>query len=352
MKNNDLLYELMEEINDIEADMIEKNLDILKDESVGDISLKKQESLVMEKIYAELNKQESTEQTEKPQKISKHRFNKRKFVVLLVAAVMMFSMVVYARANDWDIEFAKLIGLNGAMEELEGGYVKIGESVTEGDITITAVQSIGDKNNQWIQFDTSIPWEVGEEGYYVFGDIEIELSKLFGRAEGCSAMWYCYNNNGNVSLLLQLSKKDINRLNVSITLKELYQYDGMNEDEEETLVSGETWEFKWKNYYAANTITRHPKEKINNFTIDTIEVTPISLRVEATGSGILKVEQIKLEDGTIIPCIEDGGGCKNGRYFHKECFYGEDSDDYANYKCINVDEIVSVTINGEEIEIK
>ncbi len=360
MKNKDLLYELMEEINDTEADMIEKNLYDLEEESVDDVSLKRQESLVLDKIHAELGEQHLTEQTSKGKKASKRKINKRKFVVLVAAAVMMFSMIVYARVNEWDIEFAKLIGLNGAMEELDGGFVKIDKSVKKGDITITAVQSIGDKNNQWIQFDTDVPWTIGEseEEYYMFEDVDIELNKLFGRAEGCSAMWYCYNNNGNVSLLLQLSEKDINRLNVNIKLKNLYQCNDADENSEDILVSGETWEFEWKNYYSSNTITRHPKTKIDDLTIDTIEVTPISIRVEATGSYSesdserLWVDEITLSDGTIIPCIEEGGGCRDGMYMHKEYFYGENLDDYENYKCIDVDEIVSVTINGEEIEIK
>lgn len=341
MKNKDLLYELMEEINDTEVAMIEKGID----ESVDEALLKRQEDMAMDKIRSQMSKEELS----RVKRSSGVRF-RRKFVVLVAAAVMMFSMVAFARANDWDIEFLSAIGLNGAMEELEGGYVEIGESDTSDGITITATKSIGDKNNQWIQLDTDVPWTIGEDGYYSFEDVEFEFNKSIGKVGGHSEIWFSYNNDGKVSFLIEVNAKDINRLQVNITIKKLYQCEDVNEEDEQTLISDETWELCWKNYYSPNTVTKYPMATIDDLVINKIELSPISIRVEAVGkysqedSERLNVEQITLDDGTVIQCKNNSAG-NNGIFLRSDNFYGD-------FECIDVERIEAVTINGELVKIK
>ncbi len=339
MKSDDLLYELMEEINDTEAIMIEKDL-----EEVDEILIKRQENMVLEKIHAEMSD---------VQKRPGRKLKKRKLVALVAVAVMMLSMMAFARANDWDIEFVNAVGLNGAMEQLDGGYVKIGKSVENSGITITAVQSIGDRNHQWIQLDTDVPWDVSEDGYYEFEELELKFCDFLDDMGGYAASWYSYNNNGNVSFMVQADAENINRGKISLELGALYKHES-EEYDDRTLICDGKWELKWKNYYAANTITKHPMVKIDNMLIHTIVVSPISIRVEATTKDTseekvnLAVEKITLDDGTEIVCEPITGGFSAtpaGMFSHDETFYKENM-------CINVDRIKSLTIKDVVINIK
>lgn len=301
---------------------------------------KKLKSLTMDKINGQM----------KEERISKvSLFGRRRMVLLAAVLVMMLGIAAFAKEKDWDIEMAEIIGFSGAMENLEGGYVRIDKSVPQDDITITAVQSIGDQNCQWIQFDTNIPWEVGEEGYYLFEDCSIDITTKNGKRMDDAMGYYSYDNNGYVSFMLDVSGyKKINRANMHISLGRLKQYE--NEYlEGGVLLSEGLWEFDWKNYYAANTITKHPYAVVDNLLIYKMELSPISIHLEAVGlpsqeHDYLTVESVTLEDGTTVLCQEASQhGCTNNT-FYRDLELFEQS--------IDLEKIKSVTINGKEITLR
>lgn len=331
MKTDELLYELMEDIDATEAAMITNNL------KVSQKTLKRQECLTMDKIRAEMKKE------------TRIPFGKKRLAILVATAVMMFGMVAVARENDWDVEMAEMLGLSGVMEALDGGYVLIEKSDKQADITVTAVQSIGDQNSQWIQFDTDIPWTVGEDGYYMFDECEFRFTKKGGGIIEGGTEFYSYNNNGKVSFMLYaIGIEKINRANVSIELGMLYEYETL--ESEGRLLSDNFWNLTWTNYYASNTITKHPLSVVDDLWIQKIEISPISIYVEAIAipseeSRNIVVEQIKLEDGTIISCRNMVGGNANNMFLDNYVVY-EDWDS------VDLEELESITINGKEIKIR
>lgn len=329
MKTNELLYELMEEVNDTETMLLACDSEISKE------TLKRQTQLTMDKIHA--------------QKLRKARsFRGKRMVILVAAAVMLFGVVAFAKENSWDVEMAEMLGLSGVMEKLDGGYVRIDESDSQSDIEVTAVQSIGDQNSQWIQFDTNIPWTVGVEGYYMFEDCMFRFTEKSGNVIAGGAEFYGYNNNGMVSFMLYaIGVENINRANVTVRLENLYEYE--NVEAKGKLLSEGGWNLAWTNCYAPNTITKYPLAVVDAFWIQKIEITPISMYVEAFApysqeTRNFVVEQITLKDGTVVPCREQTGGISNGMLYESFVVY-------EDWNRVNIEEIVSVKINGKEIAI-
>ena len=346
MKKDEFLYEIMDEVTVEEAEMLDRLVAREEKSFFGCLGRKekkewkKMKSLTMDKINGQM----------KEERISKvSLFGRRRMVLLAAVLVMMLGIATVAKEKDWDIEMAERIGFSGAMENLEGGYVRIDKSVTKDDITITAVQSIGSQNCQWIQFDTNVPWETGEEGYYVFEDMSIDITTKRGKNIGYGAGLYSYDNNGYVSFMLDVSGYEkINRANMHISLGRLKQYE--NEYlEGGILLSEGLWEFEWKNYYAANTITKHPYAVVDNLLIYKTELSPISIHLEAVGlpsqeHDYLTVESVTLQDGTTVACQEaTNHGCTNKTFYHNLNLFEQS---------IDLEKIQSVTVNGKEITLR
>ena len=331
MKTDKMLYELMDEIDDREAEMLNKYV------SVSGATLKRQEKLIMDKIYEQMPKRKSAVR------------GRRKLVILVAVAVMMFGTAVLAKEQDWDVEMAELLGLSNVMDALDGGYVKIGKSDRQDNITVTAVQSIGDRNSQWIQFDTDIPWTVGEDGSYMFDESRFQFTRKNGGIITGGSQFYSYDNNGKVSFMLYaVGVEKINRANVTVCLGDLYEYESVGGAGK--LLSEGEWNLAWTNYYAPNTITRYPMALADDIWIQKIEMSPVSVYVEGVAprskemQEFIDVEGVKLEDGTIIFCRELTGGIKNNMFY-------ESFVTYEDWNSVDVEEIVSVKINGKEISI-
>lgn len=347
MRDDNMLYKWMDEINNSEADVLENSFNEISAETAFNEEnlLKKQEELTMNKIRAELEKE--TQATAKHKTFT--RFSRKKFVVLAAAAVMMFSMVAFARENDWDIEMAEMLGLSGAMEELDGGYVKLDVADRDDGITVTAAQAIGDQNFQWIQVDTDVSWNVGEEGYYMFEEVEFDFRKKNGEFLEGGTTFYSYNNNGMVSFMLHAEGvQKVNRAKVNIKLGKLYRYE--SRDAEGVLVSDGAWELSWRNYYASNTITKYPLKLKDGLLIRKIEISPVSMHAEAVKTrskelDCITIEQITLEDGTVIACRDVSSGNSNNVLLDNFVVY-------ENWESVDLEEIKSVTINGVEVEVR
>lgn len=329
MKTDELLYELMEEVNDTEVMMLDC------DSEVSMETLDRQTQLALNKIHIQMPKKSVS-------------FRRKRLMVLVAAAVMLFGMVTFAKENSWDVAMAEMLGLSGVMEKLDGGYVRIDEFDRQGDIEVTAVQSIGDRNSQWIQFDTNIPWAVGDEGYYMFDECDFKFARKSGSIISGGSEFYSFNNNGTVSFMLYaVGVEKINRANVKVRLENLYEYE--NVEAEGKLLSEGCWNLAWTNYYAPNTITKYPLVVVDDFWIQKIEITPISMYVEAFAPRSKEardfvVEQVKLKDGTVVLCREQTGGISNRMFYERFVVY-------EDWNRVNIEEIESVKINGKEIAI-
>lgn len=366
MKTDELLYEMMQDIKDKEAVWLEKEL---QDSSTNQMIMKKaklqrQEKLTMDKIYAEMESSKTQENQERRGNVSL-RLGGKKLVLLVAAAVMMLGMVAFAKEKDWDIEMAEMLGLSSVMEELDGGYVKIGASDSSDGIKVIATQGIGDKNSMWVQLDTDLQWDVGEEGYYIFELADAHWYRGNNMLPGAQQM-YSYNNNGTVSFMWYFTAhEDINRARVEIALGELRAYESLADEDEGYIVSDGSWKLAWENCYASNVVSVRPYEKVTvhsedgtkqlDCVIREIEISPVSMQVKAWKSPLkdigtlgnrcyLSVDSIVLKDGTKITL--DGWSSAGISNFGMDCFYS-----FEEMQAVAIDEIDYLTIGGKEIKV-
>lgn len=359
MKTDELLYKLMDEMSMEESMLLDEVVleDVTSMEmhqrKVEHNTLKRQKNLTMAKITQEQKKEQNT---------NIRLFSKRRIVLLVATFVLMIGMVSFAKEQDWDIQMADMLGLSEAMEELDGGYVKVGVSDTSDDITVIVSQLIGDKNCMWVQLDTDVPWTVEEGGYYLFedssGDCYHRSDKLLTGAQ----TFQSFNNDGYISFMWQFEDySDINRATIELHINQLVEYKPLEDEEGEevaNVISEGAWELKWENYYAANTITRYPLKKVTlqdgvtaiNCVIREVEVSPISIQIKGWKSPWDDIshthnllEAVKLKDGTVISCDSSVGGVSN---FTVEAFL---SKDYVPE--IEMTEIEYVVIGGKDFKV-
>lgn len=362
MKTDALLYEYMDELTEKETEVLEKemieSMDMVAPGECGKIQ-DRQEKLVLGRIKMEMQK-------EKKKTAGIHVFGKRRVILLAATFVLMMGMIIFAKERDWDIRMADMLGLTEVMEELEGGYVKIGASDVSDTIAITATQGIGDKNSMWVQLDTDLIWNVGEEGYYTF---EVSNGHWYrGEKILTGGSWlYSYNNNGKVSFMWYfMGYEDMNRARVEVLLSGIMAYDSRRNEEEGYLVSDGLWELEWENCYAPNTVVVRPYQVVTlqseqgNHTMDClvteIELSPVSMRAVAwknpfeqfktpSNRVVLSVDAITLRDGTKME-LKTKFTTAGTNNFQTDCFLN-----YEDLQCVNTGEIVSITIGGEEIKV-
>lgn len=220
----------------------------------------------------------------------KRKFVRKRLLIAMFAAALLFGMAAFA-ANDgqWDIRLMEFWHLTDTTY-LEGGNVLIDKSSTSNDMTVTALSSIGDKNNVSILLETDYTYDnrlknshEETDFYFIFDTMNISVSDKSGfpASSGWSSVMESFSENGKLYFLLNITCKDINRQKVSITLKDLYMYEKSSEDE--ILVNDGIWNLEWTYQYKANVKTYYPfefadcgKEKIF---ITKIEASPLSIRV-------------------------------------------------------------------------
>ncbi|MDE6625435.1 MAG: hypothetical protein K2K56_03570 [Lachnospiraceae bacterium] len=362
MRTDDLLCELMTEIDAKEAEALDRALKefqrMAKQQKTAKSRLRNQEKLIADKIHRQLQSESDQSSSWKD---SSFRILGRRLIPLMTVFVMLMGMAALAKERDWDIRMAEMLGLSNVMEKLEGGYVEIGVSDVSEGITVTAVRLIGDQNSQWIQFDTDIPWEVGENGYYLFGDLQEYYRDKRGRIISGGGEFYSFDNQGYVSFIsYRMDTEKINRAEVEIFAENIYAYQD-DKEKQGTLIGNGKWQLSWRNCYAANTVRKHPYKWVTmkgkngtKFTcnIHKIEISPISIRIEAwknplagnTEDCFLEVDSVTLKDGTVIPCQTSSGGNYNN--WSLESFIS-----FQEIGQIDTGNVDYITIGGKRIQI-
>lgn len=320
--------ELLDELDQKEADLLcirleqdnENKAKKERNEVSDEKRLNLQEQMVLEKIHGYLEKEERKNLKEKAQQ--RGHFRKKRWVVLAVAAVFLMGTVVVAAAEPgkW---LADILGFSENVEETGNGCIMINKSTKCDGITITAAQAIGDRDCQWIEIDTDIPFDNKKEEYYRFEENAVSVSTKKESTDTGGRLTKSYSKNGFLSFIIYIYDcKNVNHAKINIKLGKLYQYEKSSKNP--ILVSAGQWELSWKNDYSENAVTKKTDTVIeveeadrskSQVTIETIEISPVSLRISAkkksstiieeTGGKEIEVEEIVLKDGTILDCRQN-----------------------------------------------
>lgn len=299
-----------------------------------------------------------------------------KTVVLAAALICVFSMVTVAAAGEFDVQFSRLLGLSSVMESLEDGYMRIDRTCEDRGTKVTVSKSIGDKYSQWIQIDTDIPWEAGEDQYYMFSDIgfyvyrapltvRIEENRMKGPGQqfvrplsGGSHLWG-FENNGFVSFMIYaMDYENLSSAIVEFKAEGIVLYD--NEGRDIKKYEG-SFEFMWRNCYEENirkgeTGVLKAEDSEGNkvkVKINSLEISPVSVRISGrayTKADIpLEIEYFVLGDGKRIAGVQTTAQ-GHGSFGCAEWFYS--LENMVKSGSVNGNEIAAVVIGGKTFKVK
>lgn len=338
----------------------------------GDLSVdsrKRIEDLVIHTVQTEADKTVKS----KPAK---------RLIIWGLAAVLTLALgltVMAAGEREWDIALVNFMGLSDANTmQLDSGMVEINQAQTSictdyqdvetgeiREVTMTAVSSIGDKNEVYVRIETDYELPDGfieETDYILPDDFEIGIRPN----PGYGAQFTSFVEDNKLGFLLEISNcKDVNKADISVFMKDLYWYHDLNAEEEATVEPKEllckgSWELKWKYHYKSNTITKRLVNKSFEadgctYKLTKVEISPISIRLEARRSKAdskkdhsdMWLQEIHFTDGRILKVEDTGGsGMRNGIYAHSYIGARELGEN------INPKEVKSLIIGGEEIKIQ
>lgn len=363
------------EKNEIEKNEIEKN-DTEKNETEKNDTennvIENNETGNNETGYNEIEKNEFYEKNIKnPVFISANRMkkrSKRKWFALILAATLLLGVSGYAsEKNNWDKAISSYMGIeNPEKVKLKDSVVTIDAKSFSNGVTMKAVTSVGDKNSVYIRIDTDykLPSTFDDKKDYIIpNDYSIMIMKeVGGITTNYGSTFNYFNNDGFLSFMLYIMDcKGVNKKNISIKFKDLKLYHDLGDlkgdikDKDELLVMGE-WNLNWKYNYPSNVTTYHPmkfvKSKGANCFVTKIELSPITLRVEAiknpkhgkTETSGLTIEKITMKDGSVINLNGNGGsGIRNNMFLEAYC------DVLGFGKAIDPSGVKSITVGDRDI---
>ena len=346
------------------------------------------ESMILSSIYQErpFSSTKGTRQKERPQSKTGQKLRPRKFLALVLAAALLMAFGVVAsaaRTNDWDIALMEFMGIDDADTlQWSDGTVQIqASSVCSGTdyaqnpkgeiqpLKIAATSSIGDKNAAYIHLDTNYTLPVNfdpKHDYILPGNTSINVYEKNPQSSPaittCGTVFTSMEDEGKLVFLLYIADcPKINKSYVALDFEDLYLYhdkgdtDNSVSAEPELLYKG-SWSLHWKYAYRSN-VKRIRLMKPLEFEgvkcwLTQVEVSPLGIRLKAfvnplhrlSGAVWMDIDKVTYKDGTVL---EIGGsstaGNRNGIFLEGYC--GTD----VIKEVLNVDEIASIMVGGEEI---
>lgn len=284
---------------------------------------------------------------------------KRKIAVLVAALIALLSFTSFAMdKQEWDISLINFMGLNSSDHlQLEGGEVTINESKTfpcvdysdkvsgtPTEFSITSITSIGDRNSAYIRVHTNyqLPANFNPKTDYILPEnhrLDITHKNAVGQEKPSSfgSVFTGIYEDGKLGFLISIENcEDLNKSHVRLSLENLYWYHDLDTSENnstkandlikpEELLCEVTGDIEWKYSYKSNTETYRMLKRISSdngeYFITKIEISPISIRLEAIRNPKDRdtewngeiLEKIVYKDGTSFVFDEfSGAGLSNG----------------------------------------
>ena len=347
------------------------------------------ESMILSSIHHEqpFSSTQETRQKERPQSKAGQKLRPRKFLALVLAAALLMAFGVVAcaaRSNDWDIALMEFMGIDNADTlQWSDGTVQIqSSSVCSGTdyaqdpageiqpLKIAATSSIGDKNAAYIRLDTNyiLPENFDSEHDYILpGNTSVNVYEKNPQSNPaittCGTVFTSMEDEGKLVFLLYIADcPKINKSYVALDFEDLYLYhdkedtDNTVSDEPELLYKGR-WSLHWKYAYRSNVKQIRLLKPLQiegvKCWLTQVEVSSLGIRLKAfvnplhrvSGAVWMDIDKVSYKDGTVL---EIGGsstaGNRNGIFLEGYC--GTD----VIKEVLNVDEIKSITVRGQNIE--
>lgn len=229
-----------------------------------------------------------------PEKEEKRPVKKTSFGIMLFAAALVFGTVAASAAGYFqpDGRIARMLG--AAPENWEGGGAAIQASQESDGWTLTVDQAVGDKNCAYILLNLTAPEGTALDAELYRLDCLLEFDGVGGGCWGCTMLEDEDKADNRLSFLLDAATEgDLRDTTGHLKAGGLVE---ISDDDHVRELAGLTWELDFPMRYENDPIVYRPDHTVQvekglvkgTIKVETVEVTPLSVRVRCTsGDGIL-----------------------------------------------------------------
>lgn len=221
---------------------------------------------------------------------------KKKFLVLLAAVIAAVGITVTAAAYvlQWNSKVAERFGANEQQQSAlvsAGAIAPVDQTVTTNGLTVTALQTLGDKNGIYLLFDVKAPDGIAlsdDKGFFPRVTIEgvshvsYSSSGFMPRVDGTAA-----NERYFELWLNNYEQEDWNGKTITIEFRELWAPNGTIKPD---VVLAGPWKLSWKLSYLDKTqmfaINKTYTVNGHNVAVDSVELSPLSMKIILSGDGL------------------------------------------------------------------
>jgi len=245
-------------------------------------------------------------------KTERKKVMKKRFPIVLAAVIAALGVTAAAAAYiiQWNDKLAERFGVNEQQQNQlaeNGAVADVNQTVTENGVTISAVQTLGDKQGVYVLFDVKAPDGVvlpkDDSGISI--DVQIEGAtnhdKMYdGEHVSWSASW-AESEGGAASgdyseapneryYQLWLDNKygmDLNGKAISVSFGGFH---GVNQETGENVEVQGTWKMSWALSYMDQMkefdINQSCTINGQKITVKSVQISPLSMTFELSGNGL------------------------------------------------------------------
>lgn len=310
-----------------------------------------------------------TSDTQVLNKTRRKKVIKKRFPIVLAAVIAALGVTAAAAAYviQWNGKVAERFGANEQQQSAlvsAGAVAPVDQTVTVNGLTVTALQTLGDKNGIYLLFDVKAPEGItlsDENGFFPKVTIEgashvsYSSSGFMPQTDGTAP-----NERYFELWLFNGNQEDWNGKTITIEFRELWAPNGTIKPD---VVLAGPWKLSWKLSYLdkTQTFTANKTYTVNghNVVVNSIELSPLSMKIILSGDGLRQL----IDDSDL-----DEAGClasptltmHDGKTFDLFGSYAPEGQKHTDTiftltksfaKILNVDQVVSLTLTfpGEKI---
>lgn len=300
-------------------------------------------------------------------KTERKKVMKKRFPIALAAVITALGVTTAAAAYviQWNSKIAERFGANEQKQsELvsAGALAPVDQTVTVNGLTVTALQTLGDKNGIYMLFDVKAPKGIILSSDISFGPkVNVEGAKNhistcsgFMDQTGTSSTSGATNERYYELWLSNGKQEDLNGKTITVEFAELLADNGTIKPD--VVLSG-PWKLSWKLSYLDNTQTFSINKTYDinghNVVVNSVELSPLSMKINLSGDGLKQLidhSDLDTAGSLLTPTLT----LRDGKAFDSYGSYGPGSEKHTDStytltqnfgKILDVDQVASLNLS-------
>ncbi|OPZ94131.1 MAG: hypothetical protein BWY74_00802 [Firmicutes bacterium ADurb.Bin419] len=232
-------------------------------------------------------------------KTERKKVMKKRFPIALAAVITALGVTTATATYviQWNSKIAERFGADEQMQsELvsAGALAPVDQTVTVNGLTVTALQTLGDKNGIYMLFDVKAPEGIlldecrfGPKVNVEGANNRVSSCSGFKDQTGTSSTSGAANERYYELWLINGKQEDLNGKTITVEFGDLEVDNGTVKPD--VVLSG-PWKLSWKLSYMDNTQTFSINKTYDvnghNIVVNSVELSPLSLKIDLSGDGL------------------------------------------------------------------